>query len=73
MSDGVTAANILVTDAPMLPSQLDRLAEVSKALISVAVSVGNRLPRVPGGEKHQVDVISEAQLDDIIRALANSD
>jgi len=73
VSDGVTAANILVTDAPMLPSQLDRLAGLSKASISVAVSVGNRLPRLPGGEKHQVDVISEAQLDAVIRAASSPD
>jgi len=73
VNDGDIAANILVTDAPMLPIQLERLAEVGNAAVSVAVSVGNRLPRVSGGEMHQVDVVSEAQLDAIIRAVTSPD
>ena len=72
-NDGDIAANILVTDAPLLPIQLERLAEVGHATVSVAVSVGNRLPRVSGGEMHQVDVVSEAQLDAIIRAVTSPD
>ena len=71
--DGDVAARILVTDAPMLPMQLNRLADVSDAPITVAVSVGNRLPRVSGGEMHEIDVVSEAQLDAIIRAVISLD
>jgi len=70
VNDGDIAANILVTDAPMLPIQLERLADVGNADVSVAVSVGNRLPRVSGAEMHQIDAVSEAQLDAIIRAVA---
>jgi hypothetical protein len=62
-------ACIVVTNAPMLPPQLERLAEVGDAPITVAVSVGNRLPRVSAGELQQVDVISEAQLDAVLRIL----
>ncbi len=63
-----TAACIIVTDAPMLPIQLARLADVGDAPITVAVSVGNRLPRASAGEVQQIDVISEEQLDTIVDA-----
>ena len=71
--DGDIAASILVTDAPMLPLQLNRLAAASDSPITIAVSVGNRLPRVSDGEMHQIDVVSEAQLDAIISALKSPD
>jgi len=63
------AASILVTDAPMLPQQLARIAEVGRSDINVAISTGNRLPRVENGELHQVEAISERRLGDIIRAV----
>lgn len=69
---GRTVACIIVTDAPMLPEQLDRLADTGDSPITVAVSVGNRLPRVQNGEWHEVDVISEQVLAVVVRAAAKA-
>jgi len=62
------AVRIFVTDAPTLPIQLERLAEVGDSQLTVAVSVGNRLPRVKNGDLQQVNVLSESQLDAVITA-----
>jgi len=66
------AVRAFVTDAPMLPIQLERLAEAGDAQLTVAVSVGNRLPRVTNNEFQQVGVISEAQLDAVLAAAEKS-
>jgi hypothetical protein len=65
--NGVESVSCYVTDAPLLPQQLLRVAESGNALFSAAVSTGNRLPRVARGELHQIDVASEEQLLDIVR------
>ena len=62
------AVTVIATDAPMLPQQLERLADFDMAPITVAVSVGNRLPRVSASEFQQVDVISEQQLESLVAA-----
>ena len=67
-----TQVCISVTDAPLLPMQLERLAEIGDASISVAISIGNRLPRVSGDELQQVDVVSETQLDALLRLLKSA-
>lgn len=64
-----SAASIFATNAHMLPQQLARLADVGRSGISVAISTGNRLPRIANGALHQVTAISERQLDDIMQAL----
>lgn len=64
----VCAVTIITTDAPMLPQQLERLADVDSAPVTIAVSVGNRLPRIAKNELHQVDVISEEQLTSLLIA-----
>jgi len=61
-------ASIIVTDAPMLPEQLERLADTNDSPVTVAVATGNRLSRVKAGELHEVDVVSVRQLDAIVRA-----
>ena len=61
-------ATIIVTDAPMLPEQLERLADTDESPIAVAVATGNRLPRVAAGQLHEVDVLADRQLDTIVRA-----
>ena len=66
------AATVVATDAPMLPQQLARLADFDMAPITIAVSVGNRLPRVSANEFHQVDVISEEQLTALLAAARRS-
>lgn len=63
------AATIVVTDAPMLPEQLARLADTDGAPITVAVSTGNRLPRLQDGELHDVGAVSESRLDAVVRSL----
>ena len=68
-TDKHVAACFVVTDAPMLPEQLGRLAEIDSAPITVAVSTGNRLPRVTQGSLHQVDVVSEGQLKILVGAV----
>jgi len=66
------AASVFVTDAPLLPQQLARLAEVGSSDIDVAISTGNRLSRVENAALHQVETVSERQLSDIIRAVGQS-
>lgn len=66
------AATVIVTDAPMLPQQLERLADVDNAPITVAVSKGNRLPYVEAGQLHEVDVVPDGgvkQAADTLRQL----
>lgn len=59
-------ATVIVTDAPMLPQQLERLADLDSAPVTIAVSTGNRLPRVSAGEYHKVDVVSESRLASLV-------
>jgi L-aminopeptidase/D-esterase-like protein len=59
---GQAAATLIVTDAPLLPAQLERLADLDNAPVTVVVSTGNRLPYVEAGELHNVDIASEARL-----------
>lgn len=66
-ANGIESVACYVTDAPLLPQQLLRVAETGDALICVAVSTGNRLPRVANGVDQQIDVASEKQLLDIVR------
>jgi len=53
------AASVLTTNAPLLPQQLDRLADCSSAAITIAVSTGNRLARVDVSELQTVAAVSE--------------
>jgi hypothetical protein len=62
VSDRLRAATIIATDAPLLPQQLQRLADCGDAPVTVAVALGNRLPRVEVSELQRIDVISEQQL-----------
>lgn len=65
------AVTVIATDAPMLPQQLERLADIDTAPLTIAVSVGNRLPRVAADKLHQVDVLSEQQLTSLLAAAAS--
>jgi hypothetical protein len=67
----VHAVTVIATDAPMLPQQLERLADTDTASLTIAVSVGNRLPRVAADTFHQVDVLSEQQLGSLLAAAAS--
>ena len=57
-----SSVTVIATDAPLLPQQLQRLADLGTAPISIAVALGNRLPRVAAGELQQLDVVSEQGL-----------
>lgn len=67
--DGKQVATILATDAPLLPQQLQRLADLGEAPVTIAVSLGNRLPRVEVDELQQIDAVSEQQLAPLLSAL----
>ena len=60
--DGQVAATIIVTDAPLLPQQLEQLADVDDAPITLAVSTGNRLPRTAANELQKITAVSELRL-----------
>lgn len=66
------AVTVIATDAPMLPQQLERLADIDTAPLTIAVSVGNRLPRVAADVFQQVDVISEEQLRTLLAAVPHA-
>jgi hypothetical protein len=57
---------ILATDAPLLPQQLHRLADLGTAPVSIAIATGNRLPRVAVDELQQLSGISEQLLADLL-------
>ena len=62
--------SVIVTSAPMLPQQLERLADRDDAPLTVAISTGNRLGRVENDELHVVSVISELELGELAGRLA---
>ena len=66
-TDTGTVARLYACDAPMLPQQLQCLADIGDASITVAVATGNRLPRISDGFLHDVDAVSESQLAGIIQ------
>ncbi len=55
------------TDMPLLPPQLRRLCDLGDASLTLALSLGNRLPRLRKGEPGQVHSASEAVLGDLLR------
>jgi len=58
------------TDAPLLPRQLRRLCDAGDSSLTLALSLGNRLPRLPDGELGRVQSVSEAVVGDLL-ALAD--
>lgn len=63
-------ATFIVTDAPLLPAQLERLADLDDAPVSIAVSTGNRLPYVDENQLHEAVAVSEARLRQLTDLLA---
>ena len=61
-ADERLAATIIVTDAPLLPQQLERLADVDDAPVTLAISTGNRLPRTAANELQTTNAVSERRL-----------
>ena len=58
------------TDAPLLPRQLRRLCDVGNASLTLALSLGNRLPRLRTGALGQAQSASEAVFTELL-ALAD--
>lgn len=65
----VGECEIFGTDAPLLPKQLRRIAQLSNAPFSMAFSTGNRLTAQKNTQPLVVTVASEAALNKIIDAL----
>lgn len=55
-------ADVLVTDAPLLPKQLGRLCEASPRAFAIAVSEGQAIVASDGGEPRIVRAVSEERL-----------
>jgi len=55
-----------VTDAPLLPRQLRRLCGVGDCALTLALSLGNRLPRLQTGDLGQVQAVSEDVVGDLL-------
>jgi hypothetical protein len=60
---------VFVTNAPLLPKQLQRIAQLSNAPFSIAFSTGNRLTAQKNAQPLTIQVASEAALRSIINAL----
>ena len=60
---------IFATNAPLLPKQLQRIAQLSNAPFSIAFSTGNRLTAQKNAQPLAVQVASEAVLMKIVDAL----
>jgi hypothetical protein len=62
----IETSEIFVTDAPLLPKQLRRLANKSNASFSIAISIGNRLKAQENSSPLSLKVASEALLREIL-------
>lgn len=60
---------VFATNAPLLPKQLQRIAQLSKAPFSIAFSTGNRLTAQKNAQPLVVTAASEGALSKIIEAL----
>jgi hypothetical protein len=65
----VGECEIFATNAPLLPKQLQRIAQLSNASFSIAFSTGNRLTSQKNAQPLVVKVASEGTLIKIIDAL----
>jgi len=54
------------TDAPLLPRQLRRLCDVGDCPLTMALSLGNRLPRLHAGDLGRVQTVSENVVGDLL-------
>ncbi len=59
---------VLGTTAPLLPGQLERLADIDNSGLTVAVATGNRLLRSQNDQAQHIDVVSETVLERLVEA-----
>jgi hypothetical protein len=57
---------IIGTDAPLLPGQLERLADVDDSGLSVAIATGNRIVRGETNRPQEIVAVSEEVLDSLV-------
>jgi len=65
----IQLCEVFATNAPFLPKQLQRIAQLSTAPFSVAFSTGNRLTAQKNAQPLVVTAASEGALNKIIAAL----
>jgi hypothetical protein len=65
----IGGCEIFATNAPLLPKQLQRIAQISNAPFSIAFSTGNRLAAQKNAQPLTLQVASEATLRKIVSAL----
>ena len=66
---GPSVANqvtVIGTDAPLLPGQLERLADVDDSGLSVAIATGNRIVRSETNRPQEIAAVSEEVLDSLV-------
>jgi hypothetical protein len=63
--------DVMATDAPLLPRQLQRLCELSTSPLSIAFSTGNRITG-QNGKLLSVQVASEANLQQLIHRFSTA-
>jgi len=63
-------ATVVVVSAALLPRQLERVCEVIKAPVAVAVAVGNRVERGENSKPRTVTAASESKLEKIVASVA---
>ncbi|HSE42618.1 MAG TPA: hypothetical protein VLH08_17755 [Acidobacteriota bacterium] len=66
----VETIEVFVTNAPLLPKQLKRIAQKSNAPFSIAISTGNRLTGQQNSTPLTVNALSEQQLSQILASEA---
>ena len=59
---------IIGTTAPMLPGQLERLADTDDSALTVAIATGNRIVRAKNAEPQALKAVSESTLAGLVAA-----
>jgi hypothetical protein len=67
----IETTEIFITDAPLLPKQLKRLAQTSDAPLSISISIGNRLSSQKNAAPLSIKTASEAILGQIMAMGSN--
>lgn len=64
----VARLRIVGTTAPLLPGQLERLADTDDSALTVAIATGNRVTRQKNAVPQALTAVSEATLDQLVAA-----
>jgi len=58
---------VVGTNAPLLPGQLERIADMDNSGLTVAISTGNRVVRSEAGEPQDIAAVSEQVLERLVQ------